>query len=317
MRIGLDIQGGDYAPEATVKGAIVASKELKEGEILVLIGNKNKALEIIGGEENLPSNIEFVHTEEEIPMAAHPYKSFVSNPKASIPLGFHLLKEKKIDVLASAGNTGAMMVGASTVIKSISGVIRPAIAATMPKADNSLSVILDVGLNPDAKPDVLLQYGIIGSLYAEHVFGVKKPDVGLLNIGSEPGKGNLISKAAYELLNSCNNINFKGNVEGRDLYSSAITDVIVCDGFVGNIVLKQAEAFYVLLRKSKIEGQFFEQFNYENFGGSPILGINGNVIIGHGISSPKAIKNMVLQSRELVKAELPKKFNSIFDDIEN
>ncbi len=317
MRIGLDIQGGDYAPEATVKGALLASEKLLENEVLVLIGNKDRALEIIGGEEKVPANIEFVHTDTEIPMAANPYKSYVANPHASIPLGFHLLKEKQIDVFSSAGNTGAMMIGASTVVKPISGVIRPAIAVVMPKDENNMTLMLDVGLNPDAKPDVLLQYGIIGSLYAQHVFGTKNPQVGLLNIGSEPGKGNLITKAAYELLADCKHITFAGNVEGRDFYTPNIPDVVVTDGFVGNIVLKQAEAFYVLLRKAKITGDFFERFNYENFGGSPILGVNGNVLIGHGVSSPKAIMNMVLQSRPLVSANLPEKFKNIFDEFED
>ncbi len=317
MRIGLDILGGDYAPEVTVKGAILASEVLEENEILVLIGDKNKAIEIIGGQDKVPANIEFVHTEKFIPMAAHPYKSYVTMHDASIPLGFHLLKNNKIDVFASAGSTGAMMVGASTVVKPIPGVIRPAIAAFMPKDDGEQTLVLDVGLNPDAKPDVLLQYGIIGSLYAKHVLGINDPQVGLLNIGSEPGKGNLVSKSAYELLDACEHISFKGNVEGSDFYSSRITDVVVTDGFVGNIVLKQAEAFYVLLRKANVTGEFFEGFNYENFGGSPVLGINGNIVIGHGISSSKAIKNMILQSRPIVRAELTEKFRVIFDEFED
>jgi glycerol-3-phosphate acyltransferase PlsX len=317
MRIGLDILGGDFAPEAAVEGAMLAAQELNENEVLVLIGPKDKAIQIMGGEQNVPSNIEFVHTEEGIPMAAHPYKSYVGMPNATIPLGFHLLKEKKIDVFASAGSTGAMMVGASTVTKSIEGVIRPAIAAILPKPDGSLSILLDVGLNPDAKPDVLLQYGVLGSLYAKYVFGVKEPQVALLNIGEEPGKGNLVSKAAYELLVECKQINFRGNVEGSEFFQDSLPDVIIADGFVGNIVLKQAEAIYTMLQKSNIESEYFERFNYENQGGSPVLGLNGNVLIAHGKSSPKAIKNLVLQARPVVSADLVKRYKEIFDGLES
>lgn len=317
MRIGLDILGGDYAPEAAVKGALLAAEELRENETLVLIGPKDKAIEIMGGVDKIPARVEFVDTPEGIDMGANPYKSYVSMPNATIPLGFQLLKEKKIDVFASAGNTGAMMVGASTVIKSVEGVLRPAIAGILPKPNGGLSIILDVGLNPDAKPDVLLQYGVIGSLYAKYVYGIEHPEVALLNIGEEPGKGNLVAKAAYELMTSCKQIIFKGNIEGSDFFKDSMPDVIVTDGFVGNIVLKQAEAFYVLLLKSHADKEFVERFNYENHGGSPVLGLNSNVLIAHGKSTPKAIKSLILQSRPIVEASLAAKFKVIFDDIQS
>ncbi|MCK5537241.1 MAG: phosphate acyltransferase [Bacteroidales bacterium] len=317
MRIGLDILGGDFAPEATVKGALLAAEELKENETLVLIGPKDKVIEIIGGESKVPIQFDFIDLEEGIPMGAHPYKSYVGMPKATIPVGFQLLREKKIDVFASAGNTGAMMVGASTVIKTVEGIIRPAIAGILPKPNGKLSIILDVGLNPDSKPDVLLQYGVIGSLYAKYVFGVENPEVGLLNIGEEPSKGNLVAKAAYELLGDNKQIKFRGNIEGNEFFQNSMPEVIVTDGFVGNIVLKQAEAFYMVLKQAKLDNPFVERFNYENIGGSPILGLKANVLIAHGKSSPIAIKNLVLQSRPMVEANLASKFKKIFDDIPN
>jgi len=222
------------------------------------------------------------------------------------------LQANKIQGFASAGNTGAMLVGVMFTVKSIEGIIRPAIATLIPNLSGKSTILLDVGLNPDCKPDVLYQYAILGSNYAEFVFGIQNPRVALLNIGSEKEKGNLVAKATHELMQETKDFNFVGNVEGNDLFHEDKADVVVCDGFVGNIVLKEAESFYSVVKHLKIEHEFFEGFNFENFGGTPILGINSNVIIGHGASTEKAIKNMILHTKDVINANLPERFRKVF-----
>ena len=312
MRIGVDILGGDYAPEATVNGSILAYQELHEKAILVLFGDKDKIAELCKKQNFDPSNFEIVHTTVNIGMDEYPAKAFTLKPQASIPLGFSYLKSGKIDSFASAGNTGAMLVGAMQVVKSIPGVLRPCITAGVPKNSGVPTILLDVGINPDCKPDVLYQYGIIGSLYAELVYGVDNPRVALFNIGSEEEKGNLLTKAAHQAMKGTSDFNFIGNVEGTDLFRDDV-DVIVCDGFVGNTILKTAEAFYVLLRKRKVKDEYFARFNYEDYGGTPILGINAPAIIGHGISGPGAIKNMILHTVDVVESKLTEKIKQAFE----
>ena len=221
------------------------------------------------------------------------------------------MKKGEIDGFASAGNSGAMLVGSFYTVKAITGVIRPSITSVLPKENGSVGLILDVGINVDCKPDVLYQFGILGSLYAEHVYGVKNPKVALLNIGEEEGKGNLLTQSTYQLMKDSEDFNFVGNIEGRDLFNDT-ADVIVCDGFIGNVVLKQAEAFYVMTRKRGIEDEYFARFNYENYGGTPVLGVNGAVVIGHGISNGKAIKNMILHTAEVIQVNLSEKIKQAF-----
>lgn len=312
MRIGIDIMGGDFAPEAAVLGAILAHKELSQDDRLVLIGNEQKILEILQRENYPAINFDIVHASEVIEMGDHPAKAFSKKLDSSITKGFFMLAAGKIDCFASAGNTGAMLVGAMHAVKSIPGVIRPVITAAIPKPDGSFSILLDVGINPDAKPDVLYQYAILGSTYAKNVYNISNPKVALMNIGSEEEKGNLVSKATYELMKDSNEFNFVGNVEGNDLFESNKADVIVCDGFVGNIILKTAEAFYVLYRKRKLSDEFFDKLNFENYGGTPILGVNKNIVIGHGISKEKAIKNMILHTRHVADANLAEKIKEAF-----
>ena len=311
MRIGLDVMGGDFAPSATIKGAVLALQELENTATLVLIGDESKIkAELVL--ENVDSNkFEIVHAPDLIGMGEHPTKAFVKKPKSSISIGFHLMKEGLIDGFASAGNSGAMLVGAFYTIKSITGVIRPSITSILPKENGGVGLLLDVGINADCKPDVLNQFAILGSLYAEHVHGISNPKVALLNIGEEEGKGNLLTQAAYNLMKDSEEFNFVGNVEGRDLFNES-ADVIVCDGFTGNIVLKQAEAFYALTKKRGIKDAYFDRFNYENYGGTPILGVNGTVMIGHGISNAKAIKNMLLHTAEVIDAKLSDKIKIAF-----
>lgn len=312
MRIGIDIMGGDFAPEATVLGAILAHKEMSSEDRIVLIGNQEQILEILNREKVDPENFDIVHASQVIDMNDHPAKAFTKKPDSTIAIGYKLLAKGEIDGFASAGNTGAMMVGAMYTVRVIPGVIRPVITAAIPKPDGSFSILLDVGLNPDTKPDVLYQYAILGSIYAENVYNLKNPKVGLVNIGSEEEKGNLVTKSAHELMKDSNDFNFIGNVEGNELFVEDKVDVIVCDGFVGNVILKQAEAFYTLIKNRKINDEFFERFNFENYGGTPILGVNNNIVIGHGISNDKAIKNMILLTKEVVDANLSEKIKEVF-----
>lgn len=311
VRIGLDVMGGDYAPGTTVAGAILAHQFLPKEDKIVLIGDQAKIEELFKKQGTDLSGFEVVHSSEVIEMGDHPSKAFAQKVDSSINIGFQLLQAGKIDGFASAGSTGAMMVGVMYTIKSIPGIIRPAITSPIPKQSGKSTILLDVGLNPDCKADVLYQYGILGSLYAEHVFGYKNPKVGLMNIGSEGEKGNLLTKAAYQAMDGTKDFNFIGNIEGHDLFSEDV-DVIVCDGFVGNVILKQAEAFHELVKHRNLEDDYFARFNFENYGGTPVLGINSNVIIGHGISNDIAIKNMILHTKGVIEANLPAKIKEFF-----
>jgi len=311
MKIGLDIMGGDYAPKAAVLGAIEAYKALPAGQSLVLVGDKDVAASILQENEFNPDHFEFVHTTEVIGMGEHPTKAVAQKPDSSIAVGYKLLKEGNIQAFSSAGNTGAMLVGAMFSVKTIPGVIRPALTAIVPKLKGGLGILLDVGANADCKPDMLMQFGLLGSLFAEAVYGVPNPKVALMNIGEEEEKGNLLSLAAYPLMKDSTQYNFVGNVEGRDLFGDA-ADVFVCDGFTGNVIVKLAESYYVITRKKGFNDDFFNRFNYEQYGGSPILGINAPVAVGHGISSPEAIKNMVLLSRNMAESNLVEKIKQAF-----
>jgi glycerol-3-phosphate acyltransferase PlsX len=182
----------------------------------------------------------------------------------------------------------------------------------LPKPNGKIGVLLDVGINADCRPDVLFQFGILGSCYAKEVYGIENPRVALLNIGEEPEKGNLVAQAAFDLMKDNTLYSFVGNVEGRDLFNDK-SDVIVCEGFVGNVVLKTAEAFYRLIMKRGRSDEFFDKFNYELYGGTPVLGINGNILIGHGISSPLAFKNMLLLANQISSSDLNKKISEMIN----
>lgn len=313
IRIGIDIMGGDFAPQATTEGAILAMQELADTIELVLIGDEKAILSILKSRGVNPNKFSIVNAPDVIKMGDHPTKAFAKKPNSSIAVGFHLLKSGKIDGFASAGNTGAMFVGGYMSVKPIAGVMRPCISSVLPKEDGGVNVVLDVGANADCKPDVLYQFGILGSLFAEHVCGINAPKVGLLNIGEEETKGNMLTIATHEMMKESTHFNFTGNIESRDLFGDE-ADVIVCDGFTGNVVLKEAEAFYTLIKKRKIKDEYFNRFNYENYGGTPILGLNKPVVIGHGISNDIAIKNMTILTADVVEADLPTKIKKTFDN---
>lgn len=311
MKIGLDIMGGDYAPKAAVLGAIEAYKALPEQQKLVLVGNKEIAVSILQENGFNPDHFEYVHTTEVIGMGEHPTKAITQKPDSSIAQGFKLLKEGHIQAFSSAGNTGAMLVGAMFSVKTIPGVIRPAMTTIVPKLKGGLGILLDVGANADCKPETLLQFGVLGSLLGQYVYNLENPKVALMNIGEEEEKGNMLCLATYPLMKNTSLFNFVGNVDGRDLFGDA-ADIFVCDGFTGNVIIKMAESYYVIARKKGINDEFFDRFNYEQYGGSPILGVNAPVVVGHGISSPEAIKNMVLLSRNMVESNLVEKIKQAF-----
>ena len=311
MKIGLDIMGGDFAPKATVLGAIAAYKALSGDQKLVLIGDKDIAVSILHENNFSPDHFEFVHTTEVIGMGEHPTKAVVQKPQSSISVGFSMLKDGGLHAFSSAGNTGAMLVGSIFSVKAIPGVLRPAMTTIVPKLKGGLGILLDVGANADCKAENLFQFGILGSLFARSVYNIENPRVALVNIGEEEEKGDILCQATYPLMKDATLFNFTGNVEGRDFFNES-ADVYVTDGFTGNVVLKMAESFYVLGLKMGINNEFFDRFNYEQYGGSPILGVNAPVVVGHGISSPEAIKNMVLLSRDMVESDLVNKIKNAF-----
>ncbi|MBM3417702.1 MAG: phosphate acyltransferase PlsX, partial [Bacteroidetes bacterium] len=272
MKVGIDVSGGDFAPLVNIEGAIMASKEIAENGVIVLIGDQDtitQELSMRGEQAN--KKLEIVHAPDVITFHDHPTRAIPQKPKSSIAVGFSLLSNGQIQAFASTGNTGAMLVGSMYKLNTIPGVIRPCITSTLPAIDGSKTILLDVGSNADCKADVLYQFAVLGSLYAKHVHGIETPRVALLNIGEEESKGNLLTIATYKLMADSDEINFTGNIEGRDLFTGK-ADVIVCDGFTGNVALKEAEGIYTLIRKRGIRDDYFDRFNYENYGGTPILG---------------------------------------------
>lgn len=309
MRIGLDVMGGDFAPVATIDGAILAQKELGVSDRITLIG-PDQTIRSMLKERNIdPSVFDIVHAPDTIGMGEHPTKALIKKPESSIGIGFHLLKHKKIDAFASAGNSGAMVVGSIFSVNTIQGIIRPCTSAIFPQENGGVSIMIDIGTNPDAKPDMMYQFAVIGSIYAQHVLHISTPKVALLNIGEEEEKGNINCQSTFHIMRESKDFNFVGNIEGRDLFRNK-ADVIVCDGYTGNIVLKTVESIYRIMDKRNLLDDYFSRFNYENYGGTPILGINGTVIMGHGISNDLAIKNMILLGREVFMARLASKIKS-------
>jgi phosphate acyltransferase len=314
IRIGLDVMGGDFAPEAILSGALLALPNLPPDVQLVLIGKEEIIRSFFTSKKITDPNIDIVHASEVIEMGDHPARGFTQKTDSSIVKGFKLLAAKQIDAFASAGNTGAMLVGTTMVIKTIPGVIRPTIATTLPNIHDKPTVILDVGINPDSKPDVLFQYGYLGSLYAKYVYHIDNPRVALLNIGAEETKGNLVVRSAHELMKDTTDYHFIGNIESNAFFTQDKADVVVCDGFVGNVVIKEAETIYAIARERHIHDPFFDRFNFEHYGGTPILGVNNNVVIAHGISNEHAIYTMIFQTLDVIKAELVSKIKKHFSN---
>ncbi len=319
--------GGDFAPQNAVVGAINALEERQDFE-LFLVGRKNEIKKILAS-NNLSFNDEnIVHADEVIGMEEQPTLALKSKKNSSIVVGATLVKEGKADAFVSAGNTGAVMAASTLIIGRIPGVGRPTIGAEMPN-QNGKCYLFDVGAGKDARAQHLFEYAVMGMIYAREIGNVPEPSVGILNMGEEESKGNEVTSEAYQLLKKIGK-NFVGNVEGRDILNKKI-DVVVCDGFVGNIVLKFGEGvlnflkfkFTEAAKKSFIDKikiglvrgslkKILKDFDYQEYGGVPLLGINGINIIGHGSSTPKAFKNMVIRATEMYEKKLVAKIaNSI------
>ncbi|WP_298301850.1 phosphate acyltransferase PlsX [Hydrotalea sp.] len=314
MNIGIDLMGGDYAPLEAVKGIheyLHSGKFSKKTNLTITaIGNRDAIAPLFTAHQL--NHIAIIHADEVIGYHEHPTKALKEKPNSSIAIGFHLLATQKIDAFISAGNTGAMLVGALFSIKAIEGVIRPTIATIIPKVSGRTGILLDVGLNADCKPEHLDQFAVLGSLYAQHILNITNPKVGLLNVGEEEGKGNILAQTTYPLLKNNPHIQFAGNVEGRDLFEDK-ADIIVCDGFTGNVVLKLAESFYDIACKRNLQNDaYIQRFHYENYGGTPVLGVSKPVIIGHGISNAKAFANMIDVAEKMIETELCKKIQVSF-----
>ncbi|MBC8084129.1 MAG: phosphate acyltransferase [Hymenobacter sp.] len=277
MKIALDAMGGDFAPQAAVDGAVLAAQELAGKAQIVLIGQETAVRPLLEQHGDVAALLELVPASQLIEMGEHPAKAYQQKQDSSIAVGYRLLHTGEVDAFCSAGNTGAMLVGA----------------------------------NAECKPEMLEQFGELGSLYAQYVLGISNPKVGLMNLGEEEGKGTPLTQAAYQLLKVNPHVHFIGNIEGRDLFNEK-ADVIVCDGYTGNVMLKMAESIYEIMAERQIRDPFFDKFNYEAVGGSPILGINDNAIIGHGVSSPVAICNMLLQGYQMAQSGISDQIKNTF-----
>ena len=320
MRIAIDAMGGDYAPHETVKGAVLAAKEFAEDSDILLIGDKDAIRDRLSHERTSSADMEIIHAPELIQMHESPAKALKNKPNSSISIGTSLQKSGEIDAFVSAGNTGVVYASALMSLKRIKGVRRPTIGAYLP-TENKGTTVFDAGANPNCLPFHLLQFGIMGSIYVEYIFGWKNPSVGLLNIGEEASKGNETAVESFQLMSDILP-NFYGNVEGRDILSGKV-EVVVCDGFVGNILIKFAESIYELLKSKTVLHMKNRPFaklgsllmlpaikklkkdlDYQEYGGVPLLGVNGVSIIGHGHSSHKAIKNAIRLARRMVRGKI-------------
>jgi len=321
LKIAVDAMGGDFAPERVVEGAVLAARNF--GMEIILVGDEAKVGEELKRHDTSGLRITIQQASEMVRMDESPVEALRKKKDSSIRVAVNLVKENAADAMLSAGNTGAVMATAQFVLRTIPGVDRPAIATVLPNI-KGISLILDVGANVDSRPHNLVQFGIMGELYARHVLGKKRPTVGLLSIGAEDVKGKELTREVLRVMKS-SPLNFIGNIEGRDVYNGAV-DVIVCDGFVGNIALKISEGVASVMTqvlRQEIESlgwrkigyrllspafqRFRKRFDYSEYGGAPLLGVNGNVIISHGGSSVKALMNGIRIAAECVQHSIQKK----------
>jgi len=315
IKIGLDMMGGDFAPLEAVKGLQQFLSDAANGHVTVFAIGDEAILQPLFVEHNIPNSVRIIHAPEIIGYHESPTRALKEKTKSSIAVGFYMLSSGKIDAFMSAGNTGAMLVGTMYSIKTIEGVLRPTIPTVIPKLNGATGLLLDVGLNSDCKPEHLNQFALLGSLYCQYILNKDNPKIGLINVGEEEGKGNNLAQSTYPLLKENSQINFIGNVEGRDLFIDK-ADVVVCDGFTGNIILKLAESFYDIAKSRGVhEDPYFNRFHYEGYGGTPVLGVSKPVIIGHGISSAVAFVNMMHTAILMVETDLCSKIQSSFSTL--
>src|SRR5450432_1261455 len=310
MNIALDMMGGDFAPEELVKGVRDYISE-KTPAVVSLIGDEQQLLPLLAKYQIPVDAYRIIPSTEVIGMNEHPLKALKGKPNSSIAIGFHLLSIGKVDAFISAGNTGAMLIGSLYTIKPIEGILRPTIGTIVPMENGSQGFMLDVGANADCKAEHLNQFATLGSLYARYIHGIEKPRVGLINIGEEEGKGNVLAQATYPLLKANKQIHFIGNIEGRDIFLDK-ADVTVCEGFTGNVILKLAESMFGITQRKKIRHEYFDRFDFENYGGTPLLGVTMPVIIGHGISHGKSFSNMIALAQKMIGTDLLGKMKESF-----
>ena len=304
MNIGLDMMGGDFAPLEAVKGLQLYLSGNAADVNIYAIGDEALVKPLLEEHKVTSPAVHVIHAPEVIGYHEHPTKALKEKQRSSIAIGFHLLATGKVDAFISAGNTGAMLVGAMYSIKPIEGVMRPTISTVVPKLNGTTGLLLDVGLNADCKPEQLNQFALLGSLYAQHILQIASPRVGLMNVGEEEGKGNLLAQATYPLLKENSQLSFIGNIEGRDVFFDK-ADVMVCDGFTGNIILKLSESIYDVANARELGNDaYFNRFHYENYGGTPVLGVAKPVVIGHGISNAKAFSNMISLAAKMIESDL-------------
>jgi glycerol-3-phosphate acyltransferase PlsX len=309
MRIGIDAMGGDFAPEECIKGVLAESDNKESQDSFVIYGEEEALNPWL--DQLKSAGISVVFCGDSIGMSEHATKAVASKKDASINIGIYELAQGKIDAFAGAGNTGAMMVSSIFNCKTINQIERPALTTVVPQRSGQTGVLLDVGANSDVKPENLMRFGILGSVYAKAVYGIPEPRVALMSIGEEKEKGNILTQSAYPLLEENEQIRFIGNIEGRHLFND-MADVVVCDGFTGNIVVKTCEGFFYNLLKRGVQDDFLNRFNFELYGGSAILGIRKPVIVGHGISKKITFQNMIKLAKNVVASNLISKIESSF-----
>lgn len=328
MILAIDGMGGDHAPKSTVKGAVDAVKEY--GVTVLITGDQDILRKELAQYEYDKSKIEIIHCTEKIENEDAPVKSIRRKKDSSMVVALNLVKEGKAEAVISAGNTGALLAGGLFVLGRIKGIDRPALAPVFPHKHGA-SVLIDGGANTECKAKNLLQFGVMGSLYSQHILGVKTPKVSLVNVGAEKGKGNELTKEAYTLLEE-SALNFTGNIEARDLPKGK-TDVIVCDGFTGNIILKLTEGVFITvfdLLKEKFTKSFMtklaagilrpelrqikKDYDYTEHGGAPFLGVKGVLIKAHGSSEGKAIKNALRQGKHFAEIKIVDKIEETLTD---
>ncbi|AMA72630.1 MULTISPECIES: phosphate acyltransferase PlsX [Aneurinibacillus] len=317
MIIAIDAMGGDFAPTSNVEGAIQAAREMPDVRI-VLVGDEARLAPMLS---QAPKNIEIRHASEMIAADEEPVKAVRRKRDSSMVVGVTMVKNKEADVIISAGNTGAFMTAALLITGRIKGIDRPALSPIVPTVDSAGVMILDAGANMDAHPKHLLQYAIMGNIYAEKVMGVERPRIGLLNVGTEEKKGNDLTKETYGLLKE-SSLNFIGNVEARDIMEH-VCDVVVCDGFSGNILLKTMEGTAKTMM-SVMRGEFTRtitsqlaammlrpglrrmkaQMDYSEYGGALLMGVQGICIKAHGSSNPRAIHIAVRQAKKFIEQDI-------------
>jgi len=322
MRIAIDAMGGDKAPDEIVAGALEAAELLNQDDKLILVGAKDVIESRLDASKGRKDSISIVHAPDVITMEEAPIESLRKKPKSSIGVLAKLAKRGQTDAVISAGNTGACVAAFQMRMRNLSGVNRPGIAVVFPTFEGPVT-ICDVGANIACKPINLYQYAVMSSMHSKHILGIDNPRVGLMSIGQEDAKGNEMVKKARELIKSDTNMNFVGNIEGKDIFNGAC-DVAICDGFVGNVILKLTEGLVdglfkaikyeltqeklrLAMKFKPVMARIYRKYDYNEYGGAPLLGINGTALICHGVSESRTIKNAIMTSKKYYTKKINEK----------